>query len=107
MRPYPPTSAPLLICHPHAGLQSEENDRESDHGVYRRKEVGVLLYVVAFSRSYSPTETYLAFGLAAALLEGLPIIGLVFAISNRVGATSGLTVSAFIAKERPSEDSFL
>ena len=65
--------------------------------------MGVSLYVVAFSRSsYSPTETCLAFGLAAALLEGLPIIGLVFAISNRVGAASGLTVSAFIAKERRS-----
>ena len=29
---------------------------------------------------------YRAFGFAAALLEGLPIIGLVFTVSNRVGA---------------------
>jgi hypothetical protein len=27
-----------------------------------------------------------AFGLAAALVEGLPIIGLVFSVSNRIGA---------------------
>ncbi|KAF7791986.1 hypothetical protein EIP86_003013 [Pleurotus ostreatoroseus] len=29
---------------------------------------------------------YRAFGFTAALLEGLPIIGLVFTISNRIGA---------------------
>lgn len=29
---------------------------------------------------------YRSFGLAAALLESLPIIGMVFSISNRVGA---------------------
>ena len=80
-------SAPSLISRPPAVLRSEEDDRGSNRGVYRGKEVGVPLYVVAFScSSYSPTDTYLAFGFAAALLEGLPIIGLVFTISNRVGA---------------------
>jgi len=29
---------------------------------------------------------YLSFGFAAALVEGLPIIGLVFSVSNRIGA---------------------
>lgn len=28
----------------------------------------------------------IAFGFAAALLEGLPIVGLIFTISNRIGA---------------------
>ena len=80
-------SAPSLISRPLAVLRSEEDDRGSNRGVYRGKEVGVPLYAVVFScSSYSPTDTYLAFGFAAALLEGLPIIGLVFTISNRVGA---------------------
>lgn len=40
-----------------------------------------------------------AFGFAAALLEGLPIIGLVFSISNRVGAAMwahGTDISSFL-----------
>ena len=42
----------------------------------------VLFYCVT---SLSLTS-YLAFGFAAALLEGLPIVGLIFTISNRIGA---------------------
>ena len=69
----------------HTVLQSKEYDRGSNYGVYRRKEVGVSLYAVVFSCSYSQ-YTYLAFRFAATLLEGLLIIGLVFTISNPVGA---------------------
>ena len=39
-----------------------------------------------FAESWTELLMSPVFGFAAALLEGLPVIGLVFTISNRVGA---------------------
>lgn len=53
-----------------------------------------------YNRTYK--YGYSAFGFAAAILEGLPIVGLVFSISNRIGAamwahgTSPLDILAII-----------
>jgi hypothetical protein len=48
---------------------------------YRSERTWVLIDFIPLLTSFS-----LVFGFTAALLEGLPIIGLVFTVSNRVGA---------------------
>jgi len=49
-------------------------------------EVRLPTAPILVARSASRANTHLVFGFTAALLEGLPIIGLMFTISNRIGA---------------------
>jgi hypothetical protein len=51
----------------------------------RKWEYRGLFYLLSKSELQDPTHS-LAFGFAAAVFEGLPIVGLIFTISNRVGA---------------------
>jgi hypothetical protein len=48
--------------------------------------MGLPQYVSSLLDFITGLKTLSAFGFTAALLEGLPIMGLVFTISNRVGA---------------------
>lgn len=45
---------------------------------YRSKEIKSILILCSYSNP--------VFGFTAALLEGLPVIGLLFTVSNRIGA---------------------
>lgn len=49
--------------------------------------MGLSLYVIFVFHFCSILLTiYTAFGFIAALLEGLPLVGLIFTVSNRIGA---------------------
>jgi hypothetical protein len=45
-----------------------------------------IAIAIAIAHATVPADIRLAFGFAAALLESIPIAGLFFSISNRIGA---------------------
>ena len=73
-----------------AVLPSEENDEGADCGLRCGAQVGLSTWVseLFVRATFGPAdaELSLVFGFAAALLETLPFVGLIFSVSNRVGA---------------------
>ena len=70
---------------PQTLLCREEDDITPDRSVHGGKEMALSRFRILPS-PLSSTNTYLAFGFVAALLESLPVLGLAFSISNRIGA---------------------
>ena len=90
-----PVCMRFLILRPHIDVRfvvfpSEENDEGAGRGLHCGAQVGLSTWVsvmlVRATFGSADVELSSVFGFTAALLETLPFVGLIFSVSNRVGA---------------------
>jgi hypothetical protein len=90
-----PVCMPFLTLRPHIDVtcvvfSSEENDEGADRGFHCGAQVGLSTWVsemfVRATFGSADVELSSVFGFTAALLETLPFVGLIFSVSNRIGA---------------------
>ena len=70
-------------------LQGENHDQGPGCCLYRGAQVGLQRYARAYIHNTSLLDSSfcaIVFGFTAALAERIPIIGLIFSVSNRIGA---------------------